>query len=516
LPAVLRREVLLRPGQRYDRALADESARNLRELPQLSLVLVVPVEGSRSGSVRLLVIVKDVWSLRLSWDLRLGSGGLDLLRLEPTETNVAGSHQSVSARFILRPETYTLGASYRVPRLQGERLTLSTDVNVIMNKASGEPEGSYGSTFVTRPLFSTHTEWAWFVSTDWLDEDVRRYVDTQVALFNAHITPERDALRDEYRARRFTETVAVTRSLGVADKIDLTLGAELNRRTYDLPAEDAVRFPEEVLAEYRRVRMPVGDTRVGPALKARFYRPDFKRLLDLETLGLQEDVRLGYDLSAKVYPVLDAFGSTRSFFGTEATAQYTWAIGDGIVRVGADLLNELEESRIADGAVLGNVRLATPRLGFGRFVLDGLVLDRYRNYLNRSSLLGGETRLRGYPTSFFVGKDLVAGNVEYRTPTLQILTVLFGAAVFYDAGDAFDGFDRIHMQQSAGAGLRILFPQLDRVVFRGDGAFPITRPLPPGVSPFGFFFAFKQAFDLGTVGGNVNPPGGVDPGILGQ
>ena len=59
-----------------------------------------------------------------------------------------------------------------------------------------------GSTIVTRPLYSSRTEWAWLVGNDWRNERVRRYVDTTVALFNARVTPEADALRDEYHAGR--------------------------------------------------------------------------------------------------------------------------------------------------------------------------------------------------------------------------------------------------------------------------------------------------------------------------
>lgn len=71
---VVRREVLLRPGDVYRQTLADESRRLLAALPQLSLVLVVAAEGS-AGGVRLVVVTKDVWSLRLNWDLALTSGG---------------------------------------------------------------------------------------------------------------------------------------------------------------------------------------------------------------------------------------------------------------------------------------------------------------------------------------------------------------------------------------------------------------------------------------------------------
>ena len=48
---VIEREVLVTPGQRWSQALVDETARNLRALPQLSLVLCVPLrERARSGA----------------------------------------------------------------------------------------------------------------------------------------------------------------------------------------------------------------------------------------------------------------------------------------------------------------------------------------------------------------------------------------------------------------------------------------------------------------------------------
>ncbi len=526
LPPILKREVLLRIGQRYSTELADETARNIRGLPQNSLVLVVPLKGSRDGAVRLLVLTKDVWSLRLSWDVKASSAGLDTLRLEPSETNLGGTHQTIAGRFVLRPETYTLGTAFRVPRLQGHRIAVGADINVIMNQASGQPEGSYGSTYVTRPLFSTRTEWSWLVSNDFRNERIRRYVDTRVALFNARSTPERDALRDEYQSERFTETVAVTRSFGLEHKQDITLGMEMSRRAYHVPVQAVARFPDEVIRDYERARLPRSDTRVGPALRARFFETRFKHLLDFETLGLQEDVRLGYDVTLRASPVLEGLGSTRTFLGTYAAAQYTWAISDGIIRVGAELLNEFEEDRIADGAVNGDLRIHSPSLGIGRVVFDATVLSRYRNYLNRTALLGGEGRLRGYPTSFFSGKDFLSANLEFRSRSVKVISVLLGMAAFMDVGHAFDGFDQMRPQQSTGLGLRILFPQFDRVVFRADAAVPITHHLPPDVSrstssiggvPLPtFFIAFEQGFAFTTTGGPVSPTGGTSAGLLGQ
>jgi hypothetical protein len=78
---------------------------------------------------------------------------------------------------------------------------------------------------------------------------------------------------------------------------------------------------------------------------------------------------------------------------------------------------------------------------------------------------------------------------------VQILSCQLGGAVFYDVGDAMNGLGSLDPKQSAGLGFRALFPQLDRVVFRGDLGFPLQKGgLPPGVQAASFFVSFLQAF----------------------
>src|SRR5204863_6955359 len=86
-PYVIRREVLLKVGQPFALAAADETERNLRGKAQFTVALVVPLKGSTPDSVRLLVVTKDVLSLRLNWDPRLYNGKLYYLGLAPSEMN---------------------------------------------------------------------------------------------------------------------------------------------------------------------------------------------------------------------------------------------------------------------------------------------------------------------------------------------------------------------------------------------------------------------------------------------
>jgi len=118
------------------------------------------------------------------------------------------------------------------------------------------------------------------------------------------------------------------------------------------------------------------------------------------------------------------------------------------------------------------------------------------------------------------GKDLIVYNLEFRTRPVELFACQLGGAAFFDAGDAADGFDQFHMRQSAGFGFRVLFPQLDRIVFRGDIGFPLgdrTDPnfSPPGrFAPFTIAVAFEQAFSVPGVGGRVGTTTGA--GYLGQ
>jgi hemolysin activation/secretion protein len=127
-------------------------------------------------------------------------------------------------------------------------------------------------------------------------------------------------------------------------------------------------------------------------------------------------------------------------------------------------------------------------------------INRYKNYLRGATTLGGDDRLRGYPSNFFLGKDAVFYNIEFRSTSVEILKCALGGVVFYDAGDATQGFRMLHAKQSLGFGLRVLFPQLNRLVFRGDLAFPLKRGpfpetgIPTRVDPVGFAISVGQAF----------------------
>lgn len=496
---VIEREVLLKQGDRYHQRLADETARNLRLLPQTSAVIVVPLVGSAADRVRLLVVVKDIWSLRLSSDYRFTGQGLEYLFLAPTEISLGGVHHALGLQFTYLPQTVSFGYRYSVPRIALSRMALRSEAALTFNLESGALEGSNGVFQYGQPLYRIDTEWGWGATVTWRQEITRTYQGREVATYDAESTPEVEQIPFRWRTDVFTGQLQATRSFGRRYKLNLGFGLDASRRNYAVdPAPGA---SPEAMAEFRTRWMPVSDQRVAPWVEARTFENRFARLVDHETLVLGEDLRLGHDVYARFYPAAHALFSSRDVIGTAAGALYTLPIGDGFVRGYVETVNEFQPDKLADGSVLAGLRFTSPRLGFGRIVADGVFLHRYANYLNRLTAIGGEGRLRGYASQKFIGKDVVAANLEVRTAAIEFLNVALAGVLFWDAGHAADGLENLRLKQSVGAGVRVLLPQLNRFVIRADWGFPLdpTNDDKDDI-PGEFVVTFEQAFSIPTIG----------------
>ena len=481
---VILREVLVHPGDRWSGVVVDESARNLRSLEQLSLVLCVALRASTPDRVLLVVITKDVWSLYPDFAFSVTSGGLESLTLEPKEKNLFGRRQILSGRMILQPRSLSLGAAYLEPRLEGRWLSLNVEGNVILSRATGAPEGSFGEVNIARPLYSMRTEWAWSTGVSWRDEVYRRYSNAQVASFDERIPWI-------YRSRRIDQRATLTRSFGWSRKQDFTVAVAASHTVFRVP--DATSYEPVLVEAFVRAAVPTGETRVGPFVEWRAYANDFLRILDFETLGLQEDYRVGHDVGVRASPVISALGSSRNLASVRAGASYTVALGDGLARASVESVAEAEVDRVSDASIAGGLRVVSPRTGAGRLVFDVTALDRPRNYLNVRSFVGGEDRLRGYPTRYFVGRNMLAMNFEFRSRPLELFSSQLGAVAFYDVARAFESFGHLAPGHAVGVGLRLVLPQIERLVIRGDVGFPVGA-VPSDVAPASFFVTFGQAF----------------------
>lgn len=520
--SVIRNEMLLHEGDRYTQVLADDTLRDLRHLVQLSVVLVVAARGSRPGTVRLVVITKDVWSLRLNWDVTAVPGGIEEFDMEPSEENVAGLHHIANGQFSLDPATYTFGLGYEVPRIEHSRISVDADASVTVNRQSGDLEGSAGEVIAGQPLYSGLTGWSWDSVVGYSDGISRRFVNAAQSYYVDPAT--KVAVPVSYHARTFGSVYEVTRSLGWDVKHDITFGASVSDSTY----RPAFAADSRTTTDFVNAFVPSADARIGPFVQYHTYTKRYVRLVDFETLALQEDASLGHDVVVRAFPSFHALGGSYDVLAVYAAAQYSWAVRDGFFRavIATTTEPQLEPDHIGNAAVTPAAHLVTPTLfGALRLVVDGEMLYRWRDELRVqgacknvdgysdlsiynpfaacASYLGGSNRLRGYPTNFFTGNDFVAYNAEVRTRPVDVLSLELAATAFFDAGGAFDDLARLQTYQSVGVGIRALFPWLDREVFSADIGFPLKRPLDPStgapVPPYGFVVTFGQAFDVPAV-----------------
>lgn len=503
-PFVIERQVLLRVGEPYTQAAADETARNLRRIRQLSTVLVVAAKGSRADRVKVIVIAKDIWSLRLNSDFRAANDQLEYLLLAPSEENLGGLHHSASLRFELLPDTVRVGLGYKVPRIAGSWLQAAATTNVILSRVDGTPEGTSGSFSYGQPLYSTRAEWSWLGSIVWLDEKTRFFQGVEPLRYDAPSTPEDDAIPIQYSTDVLAGRVSFVRSFGGAVKHDLLFGAEASRQSYKPFGQEGLS--PQVRREFLEDNVPTGETRLYPYVGYAGYATRFKSYQGFETLGLQEDFRVGHDVYVKLYPVFDALGATRTFFGEASGASASAELGpDGHLRVWAESVIEASAVRVWDARAAVGYRVVSPRFGVGRLIADGLWFQRFENFLNRRSTVGGEGRLRGYPSGAYRGENVIANNVELRSRAAELWTVQLGATAFYDSAAVWDHDELPAFRHDAGVGLRVVFPQLERTAMRLDWAVPFALDPDVGVTsifPGRFVLTFEQAFPFPA----VDPP----------
>src|SRR5206468_2978125 len=113
---VVRRELLLGEGDSYRADLVEETERNLRALSILAVAKIIPVKGAAPDSVGLLVVTKDLWSIRLNSSFLATGLFLHYLRIRPTEQNFLGLGKRLSVDFLLLPDIYALGEGFLDPR----------------------------------------------------------------------------------------------------------------------------------------------------------------------------------------------------------------------------------------------------------------------------------------------------------------------------------------------------------------------------------------------------------------
>jgi hypothetical protein len=478
---IIRREVLLQPGMLWNEAKVFETKRNLRDPLFTTLVVAVPVRNPDPTRVDLLVITRDVWSLRLSTTLEFQEDTVTSLIISIAENNLFGRRKRVAAIFDMGLGSFSIGPEYIDRNILGSWLQLSHNSALIFARETGELEGSRSFTSFGLPLFALDRRWGFDLDVLHSVRVARSFTGTEIRTYDNPDTPEVEELPRIFRDRDVDFEGSVVRSFPGPFTHRIRWGGRVAWDSADpilppdTPPEDVAAFERDVLSR--------SETRVGPFVSYAFFERKFRIYRNIDSFDFPEDVQMGPRGEARTSFNPRLLGSTVDSVNFSTTAGWTVGLGaDSYLSISGGVSTRLEDEDLVDTLFEADLFYASPAaLGFARLVVNA-DLDWLENETrNRFLSLGGDFGLRGFPIGAFTGDRRVVINTELRTLSVRLLFIRLGGALFYDTGHAWDvnlGITSDAVRERSprfrhdfGAGIRFVIPQTGVGAWRVDWAF---------------------------------------------
>lgn len=445
----IRKQVLIRSGERLSKQRADETERILRRNKYLHDADIQPIRVE-NGVVDLEITTRDVWSL--SPELSIShSGDETRSRLGVEDSNLLGRGQMLRVlrdKDVERTEHTIDFADNHIG---------SSWVSTLLRYSDNSDGDSY-LVSVARPFYELDARWAAGGS---IHADDRR---STIYAFGEEAA--------EYRHERDYLSMYGGWSKGVRD-------GRVTRFTAGLIYDDNRFSPEPdptlppLIPEARKLAYPfVGFELVEDGYVTARNRDQMSRTEDFQ-MGLRVAATLGWAdraFGADRDALMFSAGSSRGFGSLEKTALLLTAFVSG----------RGESGHATNTMLTVNARYyhkqSEKRLFF--FKLSGVAghnLD-----LDNLVVIGGKTGLLGYPLRYQVGDSRLVASVEQRyfTDWYPFRFARVGAAVFANAGQVWGenplGADNRGWLVDVGFGLRFALTRLTSKVVHLDLAFPLN------------------------------------------
>ncbi len=464
-PAVIRRQLLFKSGERVSKRIIEETERLLR-LNHFLYDVSIRATAYRDGLVDIEVKTRDTWTLEPGVSASR-SGGTNNRGITLKENNALGTGAFFGISRTSDAER--TGTEYRIS--QPHAFDGWTNIDYSLTQLS---DGLSRSASVTRPFYALDTRWAAGVTAS---------TDNRV---NSLFT--NGALASQYRRWEDKAEAFGGWSAGLVDGWSqrYSLGMTYVKDTYNL--DPGLPPPAE---------MPPNVTIVAPFFRYETVEDQFEQVKNKDLIQRPEYFAMGFQSKLQLGRSLEGLGSTQSLWLYSASA------GDGIrLPRGQTVLASTSIGGQSGYVPLGRRTLSGSIRYYGNPKGDALLFsslsgDALKDPTGSSQLvLGGDTGLRGYPRNYQSGDRRVLLNVEERVYSDWYPFRLFrvGAAVFYDLGRAWGGPTQSTANtgwlNDVGFGLRILSARSAfGNVLHIDLAFPLNRD--PGIKSVQFLVSTK-------------------------
>jgi hypothetical protein len=419
---VIRREVLLHPGQQYDSALVAESERNLRAL---GIFRRVQIDSVRTDSGLVLrVLTKDGWSTQLDWRFR-STGGEVAFTIGMVETNLLGTASSAAVRYRKDPDRSSIALAFHRRRLFAGSVGLEFQYE---NRSDGRLSGIA----IERPFFAQTSANAFRLSVE--DDDAR------VLRFFNGMDQARDTLN-----RRFTlARASYAWALRAASSGYLRLGvAGQVRRDDTLRIRSTAPLPKTVTGS------------IGPYLT--WNRARYLVAHGYAGFAREEDVDLGTTVRVGLQVAPGLFGYEHDGVAPEVAARVGARIPGGFAYIDAFADGLYTSAGLDSGTVqlAGTVVLQPGPRHVAVLHLEGGWLQD--PVAGEEFDLGLGSGPRAFGSHAFTGDRSIFGSAEYRYTLTEDLAGLVGVGIagFVDHGGAWYTGSPRRTGWDAGVGLRL-------------------------------------------------------------
>jgi hypothetical protein len=465
---VIRREILLDPGEPYDSALVAESERNLRAL---GIFRRVQIDSVRTDSGLVLrVLTKDGWSTQADWRFR-STGGEVAFTIGLVENNLLGTASSAAIRYRKDPDRSSVALTFRRRRLFFGKVGLAAQYE-------NRSDGRLSALVIEQPFFAQTSQRAFRFEAQDQEQRVLRFRDG--------LDLPRDTL-----TRRFTlvrGSVAWASRAATSGYLRFGVAAQV-RRDDTLRVGSGQPFPRTVTGS------------VGPYLI--WNRARFLVTRGYAGFGREEDVDLGLTLRVGLQAAPKLFGYERDGLAPEVSGRIGARLPGGFAHLDALATGLYTSAGLDSGSVQlgGTVVLQPNPRHVAALHLEGGWL---RNPVPGEEFdLGLGSGPRAFGSHAFTGDRSIFASAEYRYTVVENLAGLVGLGVagFVDYGGAWYAGSPRRTGWDAGVGLRVGASRAsDTPALRFD----LARRFATDVEPAGWVLTVGKGFAFTTSSRGTN------------
>jgi hypothetical protein len=442
---VIRRTLLVKPGDLYDSAKVAESERALRALTIFRAVSIDTVRVD--GRLALRVETDDAWSTIPDFDYSSVAGSLTWAAAL-TEGNLLGTGTALTGRYEKTPDRHSVSVGYNSTGVLGRRTVLSGQYKRISDGRTGN----------------------WSVGVPFYETVAPRALTTDGAVANERVLQFRDGvLADsvQHRELRFGVSGGVALASTPTSYLRLWFAAAWRREDFALAA--TMPFPRSQFGT------------VGAGIEIRRVR--FQVLKNFNSFARQEDVDLSHLLHLGLWAAPSAWGyaSGRAGIGPEVSAQTGAAWPGGFVVFRGQGAGVWTGAGVDSGRVIGSTTLVSQNLTRQSLIvhLEGGML-RNPKPGDEFDLWRDSKGPRLFGAHAFTGNRMWWLALEDRVLLKDEVWGLFGVGLgpYLDYGGAWDANEPARVGGDAGLALRL-----------GPTRLTITD-----VGQFAFGYRFGQGF----------------------